>query len=158
MTRIVLYAMAGISMLVVSYPVIAQSDDLFYGTRKLDPSKSKYSPGPAPNGGSLAVTMKPEKDGFLMIADTVSATGEKHHNEVFATFDGKEHPMGDNGNMTIAFLKIDDNTYARIDKVNGQVVSVDKITVSDGGRTHTMEQIGKNRKGEPVKNILVFTK
>lgn len=158
MLRSILYLAAGISMLVaLPYTATAQSDDLFYGTRTLDPSKSTYSSAP-PAGGSLSVTMKPDKDGFLMIADSVSPTGQKQHSETFATFDGAEHPMGNAGNVTISFLKVDDTTYVRVDRVNGQIVSADKITVSDGGKTHTMETVGKNRKGEPVKNTLVFTK
>lgn len=111
MIRTILHAITAIGILAAPFMVTAQSSDNFYGTRTLNPAKSKYSPGPAPTGGSLKVTMAPAEGGFKMIGDSVSPTGESRHTEVFATFDGKDHPLGDDGHATIAFRKIDDKHY-----------------------------------------------
>ena len=137
--------------------LLAQSQEAFYGLWKVDMSKSKYSPGPAPK--SNMKKYEPWQDGFKATQDMVTAKGEKVHVEVIAKVDGKDYPgKGSPDADTYAFKRIDARTYEVTQKKDGKVTIVAKMVVAPDGKSRTIVQTGKNAKGEPVNNTIYWDK
>ena len=137
--------------------LLAQTQEAFYGLWKVDLSKSKYSPGPAPK--SNMKKYEPWKDGFKATQDMVTAKGEKVHVEVIAKVDGKDYPgTGSPDADTYAFKKLDARTYEVTQKKDGKVTIVAKMVVAPDGKSRSIVQTGKNAKGEPVNNQIHWDK
>jgi len=137
--------------------LLAQTQEAFYGLWKVDLSKSKYSPGPAPK--SNMKKYEPWKDGFKATQDMVTAKGEKVHVEVIAKVDGKDYPgTGSPDADTYAFKKLDARTYEVTQKKDGKVTIVAKMVVAPDGKSRSIVQTGKNAKGEPVNNQIYWDK
>jgi len=137
--------------------LLAQTQEAFYGLWKVDLSKSKYSPGPAPR--SNMKKYEPWKDGFKATQDMVTAKGEKVHVEVIAKVDGKDYPgNGSPDADTYAFKKLDARTYEVTQKKDGKVTIVAKMVVAPDGKSRSIVQTGKNAKGEPVNNQIYWDK
>jgi len=135
--------------------LLAQSQEAFYGMWKVDVSKSKYSPGPAPK--SNMKKYEPWQDGFKATQDMVTAKGEKVHVEVVAKVDGKDYPgKGSPDADAYAFKKLDARTYEVTQKKDGKVTIVAKMVVAPDGKSRTITQTGKNAKGEPVNNMVYW--
>ena len=135
--------------------LLAQSQEAFYGLWKVDMSKSKYSPGPAPK--SNMKKYEPWKDGFKATQDMVTAKGEKVHVEVIAKVDGKDYPgKGSPDADTYAFKRIDAHSYEVTQKKDGKVTIVAKMVVAPDGKSRSIIQTGKNANGEPVNNTVYW--
>jgi hypothetical protein len=149
--RIVLMLVPALAALAL----LAQTQEAFYGLWKVDMSKSKYSPGPAPK--SNMKKYEPWKDGFKATQDMVTAKGEKVHVEVIAKVDGKDYPgTGSPDADTYAFKKLDARTYEVTQKKDGKVTIVAKMVVAPDGKSRSIVQTGKNAKGEPVNNQIYW--
>jgi hypothetical protein len=137
--------------------LLAQSQEAFYGVWKVDMSKSKYSPGPAPK--SNMKKYEPWQDGFKATQDMVTARGEKVHLEVVAKVDGKDYPgKGSPDADTFAFKRIDSRSYEVTQKKDGKVTIVSKMVVAPDGKSRSIVQTGKTAKGEPVNNTIYWDK
>ena len=137
--------------------LLAQTQEAFYGLWKVDVSKSKYSPGPAPK--SNMKKYEPWKDGFKATQDMVTAKGEKVHVEVIAKVDGKDYPgTGSPDADTYAFKRLDAHSYEVTQKKDGKVTIVAKMVVAADGKSRSIVQTGKNAKGEPVNNQIYWDK
>ncbi len=137
--------------------LVAQSEEAFYGLWKVDMSKSKYSPGPAPK--SNMKKYEPWQDGFKATQDMVTAKGDKVHLEVAAKLDGRDYPAkGSPDTDTFAFKKLDARTYEVVQKKDGKVTITAKMVVAPDGKSRTITQTGKNAKGEPVNNQIYWDK
>ncbi|MBZ5632907.1 MAG: hypothetical protein LAO55_07230 [Acidobacteriia bacterium] len=137
--------------------LLAQTQEAFYGLWKVDMSKSKYSPGPAPK--SNMKKYEPWKDGFKATQDMVTAKGEKVHVEVIAKVDGKDYPgKGSPDADTYAFKRIDARSYEVTQKKDGKVTIVAKMVVAPDGKSRSIVQTGKTAKGEPVNNTIYWDK
>jgi hypothetical protein len=74
-----------------------------------------------------------------------------------ANFDGKDNPVTGSPMIdTIAYTKIDDNTFEGTSKKAGKVVSNVKIVVAKDGKTMTVTVKGKNAKGEAVSDVIAY--
>src|SRR5947209_4505526 len=70
----------------------AGAEDPILGTWKLNLSKSKYIPGPAPRSQTRVYKQTP--DGIFVAIDTVDASGRQQKPIQFAEkYDGKDYPM-----------------------------------------------------------------
>ncbi|MCU1334765.1 MAG: hypothetical protein JWO19_346 [Bryobacterales bacterium] len=146
-----------VGVLLTAFVLVAESQEAFYGMWKVDVSKSKYSPGPAPK--SNMKKYEPWQDGFKATQDMVTAKGEKVHVEVVAKVDGKDYPgKGSPDADTYAFKKIDARTYEVTQKKDGKVTIVSKMVVAPDGKSRTINQTGKSAKGEPVNNLIYWDK
>jgi hypothetical protein len=138
--------------------------DMFSGTWKLNATKSKYSPGPAPVSGT---TILSSVDGGLkFVVDGVTAAGKKTHSEYTFKFDGNDYPqkpmldgMPDrDGADMISARRVDDYTYETTASLKGNVLAVTKVVVSKDGKTRTNTVTGKNAQGQTVSNTVVYEK
>src|ERR1700730_16659577 len=83
--------------------------DQHSGSWKMDPAKSKYSPGPAAK--SLTLKVESDEKGVKIDSEGVDGEGNPTHVQYDAKFDGKDYPAtglpyGD----TVSVKRIDANT------------------------------------------------
>src|SRR5258705_13198533 len=89
---------------------VAFAADSNIGTWKMNPAKSKYSPGPAPKSQTLKIEAW-GTDGVTYTANGVSADGKPSHWEFQAKYDGKDNVFKGNPDAdTLSYRRIDANT------------------------------------------------
>ncbi len=114
--------------------------DALSGTWKMNPAKSKYSPGPAPK--SLTVVIKSDENEYTVEANGVDAEGKPTHVAYSAKFDGQDYPA---------------TGIANADK-DGQLIMTVTTKVSKDGKTRTSTFVGKDAEGHDVHNVVEFEK
>jgi hypothetical protein len=153
--RFAIFATTLIAALVLCVAVAAA--DQHSGTWKMNPAKSKYSPGPA----AKSVTLKVESDenGIKIDAEGTGGDGNPTHVQYDAKFDGKDYPAtglpyGD----TVSVKRIGANTIQATIKKGDQVVMTVTSKVSTDGKTRTSTFKGKDSQGRDVNNVVVYDK
>ena len=146
------------------FTVTAMGADMLTGTWKLNVAKSKYSPGPAPQGNTVKFTAI--DGGIKLVADGVDSQGKKTHNEYTAKFDGKDNPTkpmldgkaNPNAADSVSYKKIDDNTYEATAKLKGKTLNTARHVISKDGKTRTVTTTGTNAQGQKLNDVTVFEK
>jgi len=153
--RIFLSILVAVSWLAISLDLRA-ADDTF-GTWKLNVSKSKYEPGPAPK--SATVKYEAADGGYKRTGETIEADGKKTSFEYTAKYDGKDYPVtGSELFDSIAVKRINEHTAEATLKKGGKVVRSAKREISHDGKVMTITMTGVNEKGEKVHNKAVYDK
>jgi hypothetical protein len=141
-----------------SAPLYAQSNPLV-GTWKLNVTKSKFDPGPAPK--SLTRTVEAQGEGVKYTFDGLSGDGKPLAYSFAVKFDGKDNPiMGSmpSGADTISAKRIDSNNFEATLKKGGKVIGTSKVTVSKDGMVTTVESKGTNAAGVKTHDVQVYDK
>jgi hypothetical protein len=154
----------GLFALLAFFTVTAMGADMLAGTWKLNVAKSKFSPGPAPQGNT--VKFEAIDGGIKLVADGVDSQGKKTHNEYTAKYDGKDNPTkpmldgkpNPNAADMVANKKIDDNTYEATTKLKGKTLTVARHVIAKDGKTRTVTTTGTNAQGQKVNDMTVFEK
>lgn len=134
---------------------VALSEENWLGTWKMNPAKSKYSPGPGPE--SLTIKWEKTEDGIKLTSDGVNAEGKPTHGEYVSKFDGKDVSWTGNPDADMASAtKADDNNFTNVWKKGGKATITSKAMVSDDGKTLTITMTGKNAKGATMNNTVVY--
>jgi len=134
----------------------AQTDP-FIGTWKLNLAKTKYSPGPPPQSGT--VTYEAVGQGYKIIVKGTDAEGKPINSQFTGNFDGKEYPVSGNPDQDMTTMKrIDAYKIEFTRKKAGNVVATVTSVVSKDGKTRTVTEKGVNAKGEKFSNIVVYDK
>ena len=135
----------------------AAATDQHTGTWKMNPAKSKYSPGPA----AKSITLKVESDenGVKIDSEGIDGDGNPTHVQYDAKLDGKDYvatgmPNGDH----VVVKRIDANTLQTTVKKGDQVVMTVTSKVSADGKTRTSTFKGKDAQGRAVNNTVVYDK
>ncbi len=137
---------------------LAAAEDPMVGTWKLNVAKSKYSPGPAPQGETNHVDAY-GGNGIKVTAEITDAQGKKINIAYSGSFDGKEYPVtGDPNSDTCTFKRIDARTIERMNKKAGKATTTLTYIVSRDGKTKTIRTKGVNAQGQPVMNVALFEK
>jgi hypothetical protein len=148
----VLIALVCVALSVV---VRAQAPNALFGTWKLNPAKSKYSPGPAPK--SMTVTYSAAGFGMKIVVDVVPAEGKPQRWEMTPMYDGKDHPVTGNPDAdTISIKRISDTKGESTFKKGGKVTAVNVRTLSPDATTLTIESKGTTSDGKPRHDIAVY--
>jgi ADP-dependent phosphofructokinase/glucokinase len=84
---------------------------------------------------------------FRTTIDAVTKSGEKTHQEIIRTFDGKEHPAEGTGfskenSPSEICEQVDASTRKITQKRNGKTTSVLNVTISPDGKTMTTIRTG----------------
>jgi len=141
----------------VGVMVAAQTTDPLVGTWKLNPAKSKFSPGPAPKASTAVFAASGA--GLKVTVDTTPATGDATKWSYTAMYDGKDVAVTGNPDADMISMKrTNANVTETIYKLKGKVTLTNTRTVSADGKTLTVVQKGTNGKGETVNNTLVYEK
>jgi len=149
--------LAGLCSVMVLSGSIALAADNWIGTWKLNVAKSKYTPGPGPKSQTLKFEASPV--GITLTAEGVNAEGAATKSSYTSKFDGKDVAWAGNPDADMAAPKrVDDNTYTNTWKRGGKAVMTAKVVVSKDGKTLTVNQTGKNAKGEAISTTGVYEK
>src|SRR5437879_5813245 len=102
--------------------VAAAAADQHSGTWKMNPAKSKYSPGPAPKSNMLKIDS--DADNMKLSSDGIDAAGNPTHVEYTAKFDGKDYPISGLPNAdTVALERPDASTIRRSEEHTSELQS-----------------------------------
>jgi|SRR5580704_9611536 hypothetical protein len=149
---ITLLTVAGSSALrAQGYPLV--------GTWKLNLTKSRYDPGPAPK--SLTRTVEAQGNGVKYTFEGVAADGKPIAYGFSASFDGKDNPVTGsmhNGADAISAKRIDANHYVATQKKGGKEVAVSKVAVSKDGKLTTVDVTGTTASGAKEHDVQVYDK
>ena len=149
---------ASVVCLVVSaaVPLLAQTDPAV-GTWKLNPAKSRYSPGPVPK--SNLITIVAIDNGIKVSGKGTDGAGKPTSIDYTLTFDGKEKPVtGSPDYDSTTGKRINANTTEQTRKKGGNMVQTAKREISADGKTMTITTRGKDASGRAVNNIGIFEK
>ena len=128
------------------------------GVWKMNPAKSKYSPGPTPKSATITTTAV-AGGGYKSVNEAVPATGAPTKSEVTWMFDGKDHPVTGNPNATTqAYTKNDATHYTVVSKMGGKVTVTSKVALAADGKSRTSTQTGSDAQGKPVNNMIWYDK
>jgi hypothetical protein len=145
-----------LASLVFAAPVAAQSDPAA-GTWKLNPAKSRYSPGPVPK--SNVITIAVVDNGLKVSAKGIGGDDKPTTTDYTVTYDGKEKPVtGSPDYDSTSGKRINANTTEQTRKREGKVVQTQKREVSADGRTMTITTRGTDKSGKTINNIAVYEK
>jgi hypothetical protein len=156
LARVTMVLAAGV--LTVAVLAIAQPQDPFVGTWRLNLAKSKYSPGPPPK--STTSTYEAAGQGYKVSVKTEPGSGPAQQWSYTSGLDGKDTPVtGNNPNADmIAVKRIDANTLEMVNKKGGKVTTTQRNVVAADGKTRTVTTTGTNAQGQTVNNVTVFEK
>jgi hypothetical protein len=127
------------------------------GTWKMNPGKSKYSPGPGPK--SLTVKVEADEKQIKLNADGINGDGTEIHVAYTAKFDGKDYPETGIPNVdAVSVKRLKDGSIQSQQKKGGQVVMTITTVVSKDGKTRTATWKGKDAQGRDVNNVVVSEK
>jgi catechol 2,3-dioxygenase-like lactoylglutathione lyase family enzyme len=139
-----------------SVEYVATGKEPWYGTWKLNPSKSHYVDG-FQGWRSTVTQVLFWEGGIKYVTDSVNAEGQKGHTEWSARFDSKDYPVtGVPPVDSYAIQRIDDHTYTVIAKKDGLRTTLSTATISADGKTRTVRQTGAQVGGRDVNNTLVY--
>ena len=149
---------AGLIVAAVVSSGFAQGADPFAGGWKLNLSKSKFTPGPAPKSGTVMFSMAGKN--VKVVVDGVAGDGTKTHWEYTAMADGKDYAVtGNNPDADMISLKqASPRSVQTTNKKGGKVTLTNVRTVSADGKTLTVTTKGTNAMGKAVNNVQVFDK
>jgi len=134
----------------------AQTDHII-GTWKLNPTKSKFSPGPPSK--SITLTYEAAGQDVKVTVKITDAEGKPINFQFTANYDGKDYPVTGNPDWdTITWKRIDAYKSESTRKKAGKVVGTTTRVVSKDGKTMKLTEEGVNAKGEKISNTLVYEK
>jgi hypothetical protein len=134
-----------------------RADDASSGTWKMDPAKSKYSPGPAPQ--STTTTIEADENKYKVDSHTVNADGTDLHISFDAKTDGKDYPLTGAPNAdTVSVKRVNAKTIETTWKKDGKVVMKTHGVVSADGKTRTVTFDGTDAQGQKLHNVVVYEK
>ncbi len=137
--------------------LVARAADQHSGTWKMNPAKSKYSPGPAAKSNTVKIDS--DADNIKLSSDGIDAAGNPTHVEYTAKYDGKDYPITGSPNAdTVALERPDASTIRSTLKKGDQVVMTVTSVISKDGKTRTSTFKGKDAKGQDVNNVVVYDK
>ncbi len=133
------------------------ADDQHSGTWKMNPAKSKYSPGPAAK--SVTLTIEADENHYKVNAEGIDGNGNPTHVQFDAKFDGKDYPatglpVGD----MVSLKRINASTIQVAQKKDGKTVMTVTSVVSKDGKTRTSTFKGTDAQGRDVNNVVVYDK
>jgi hypothetical protein len=136
----------------------AQSNPLV-GTWKLNVTKSKFDPGPAPK--SLTRTVEAQGDGVKYSFSGVAADGTPITYGFSVKFDGKDNPIAGSipsGADTISAKRTDSNHFVATLKKGDKLLGTSRVAVSKDGKVTTVDSSGVSAAGVKTHDVQVFDK
>ncbi len=140
-----------------SVATAADAPDPVLGTWKLDPAKSKFTPGPAPK--SQTRTYAETAQGTAMTFTGVAANGSPMSGQSTFKYDGKDYKItGSPDYDTLSLKRLNGSTVRADLKKGGKVVGTTIRTLSGHGKVLTLASRGTGATGAAFDNVMVFDK
>jgi hypothetical protein len=148
-----------LATLLITSAAAAFGADNSLGTWKLNPEKSKYSPGPLPLK-SLTVVREAAGDGVKVTNSGERADGATINATYTAKYDGSSASItGQAPYDTISLKQVNANTFTYETKNSAnQYHANGKLMISADGKTMTMKAKGTDGNGKPMDVTLVYDK
>ncbi|MGI8962135.1 MAG: hypothetical protein ACR2IV_20730 [Bryobacteraceae bacterium] len=143
-----------IAMLAVAIPLFAA--DLFVGTWKLDPAKSKYTAGSAPKDVTLVIEEQGENYQVTatgMYADGSPISVKYTVPKAGGTGTAQAGPFDALTSKRVS-ARVRENRYTK----NGKEIMLRRIVVSQDGNTLRNTAKGTDPQGKPLAGVDVFNK
>jgi hypothetical protein len=160
MKRIFVFLAVAVLGVLASGTLRAQINPSLVGTWKMNPAKSKYSPGPGPQ--SQTVTFEAQGNGAKVSVQGTAADGSRIAYSYMTNYDGKDSPISGTGVAggadTNSTKRIDANTTESTRKKAGKVIATLRNVVSKDGKVLTITVKGTDANGQPLNNVLVNEK
>jgi hypothetical protein len=154
--RRVLASLAMAGLVLLATPALAQEDPAA-GTWKLNPAKSRYSPGPVPK--SNVITIAAVENGLKVSGQGTDGAGKPTTLNYTVTYDGKEKPVtGSPDYDSTSGKRINASTTEQTRKLEGKMVQTQKREVSADGKTMTITTRGKDKDGRTINNVAIYEK
>ena len=135
--------------------VATATADQHSGTWKMNPAKSKFSPGPGMR--SLTETIASGENGLKVDANGTDSDGRPLHIEFNAKFDGQDYPVsGVPWADTVSVVRTDARTEQATQNKGGRVTITITCSVSTDQKMRTCTLQGKDEQGRQVHNLVVF--
>ena len=142
---------------VVPFAQVTPAGNPMLGTWKLDPAKSRFSPGPALK--SQIAKLAAVDGGLKVVVDRIDSDGTPTHFEWTAKFDGKDYPVkGDPGRDVVSVRKLDDYTLEITSKKAGRVTTTIRAVYAHDGKSRTETTTGTTPRGQKIENVTVWSK
>jgi hypothetical protein len=136
--------------------MLAQTDGRI-GTWKLNPAKSKYSPGPAYK--SETRTYEAAGSGQKLSVQRIAGDGKSESYGYSLNLDGKDSPVtgqGPNGADTVSVKRLDANKTDSTWKKGGKEIFKSMTEISKDGKVLTVTSKGNNAAGQPINNVALY--
>jgi hypothetical protein len=108
---------------------------------------------------SSTMTIDRDGDWVSVHVEPVTSDGQRFSASYRAKYDGNEYPVtGDlpDGADRVAMRQVDAVTLERVDKRQGQIVSIVTMIRSQGGKVLTITHKGTRPDGQPFDHTLVY--
>lgn len=149
-----------LSLLVFCCGSLFAQNNPFEGTWKLNLSKSKFEPGPAPK--SLTRTIVAQSEGAKYTFDGIAADGKPISYSFTVKYDGKDYPVSGTGMTSgadsIAIRLIGTNKAEAIQKKAGKELGKAEAEVSKDGKVTTVTTNGTTMDGRKLHSESVYDK
>jgi len=110
----------------------------WFGTWKLNVARSTFSPEPPYKGARRRIETSDGGITITIVDDLVRSRGGILHLEWTGKLDDLDYPVqGVEIVLTNAYRRVDDRTWALVQKMNGVIVSTARLAVSPDGKTLT---------------------
>jgi hypothetical protein len=155
--RLLLSVSIPVAMIVTAYPMTAQSpalgEKVLLGTWRLDLTKSKYFPGPAPLSETRIYTA--DDSGVLGVINRVYADGHPEIIEWRANYDREQTVTGTRAYDAIKLKKIDDYTSESTLSHAGVVFGTARREISRDGNTMTIT-FERKTADDTIRNVAAY--
>lgn len=132
----------------------------FEGTWKLNLTKSKFEPGPAPK--SLTRTVAVQGDEIKYTFEGIAADGKPISYGFTVKYDGKDNPVSGSGMPggadSISIRLVGTNKAEAIQKRGGKEVGKSEAEVSKDGKITTVKTNGTTMDGKTLHSVSVYDK
>ena len=142
----------------IAFTAASAADNLFIGTWKLIPEKSRFASDPPPPK-SLTMTFQPDGEKVRLIVNGVDTAGKAIKNDNSILWDGKSHPEnGPMGPSMVAVQRVNDRENKVTIEVGGKKVLTISSVLSKDGKTMTNVGDGVTPQGEKTHFVEVLQK
>ena len=156
-TRLLLPAFLGVALVIGARPLTGQSpalgEKILLGTWRLDLTKSKYFPGPAPLSETRIYTE--DKDGVQGTINRVHADRRAEIIQWRADYDREQTVTGTPAYDAITLKKIDDHTSVSTLSHAGMVFGTARRVISPDGNSLTIT-FERKTSADTIRNVAVY--
>ena len=143
----------GIAGVLLATAVVWAQEDPLVGTWKLRAAKG-------PDGkpvSSNTIIFEPLPNGEKRRSYGVNAQGQKTESSYTAYCDGKDYPITGNPDVDAVEVRcVDSRTRERVNKKNGQIISIARRVVSADGKTMTVTTTRTDAAGKKTTSATIY--
>jgi hypothetical protein len=148
-----------LGLMVLGFVGTASAADVYTGTWKLNVTKSKYSPGPAPKAVTVVIA---EKGTDFSVVATGTSSDDKP-TSVKYTFPMKGGALAytegaPTSGATVAIKRTNANTLEGTSTLKGKETGTTTTVMAADGKSFTRTVKSTNAEGKPVNNTEIYEK